>query len=86
MRAQREDAGLRAFVSEETGPDGRFEIWAEREGTFYLGARQSVGTAREKEETLGLFTGSPDHSLVIRFDGREVTGLDVVVTEGGAGE
>ncbi len=71
------------FVSEDTGEDGRYEIWAEREGTYYLGARREIGKAREKGETVGLFEGTPDHSVVIRLDGSEMKGFDVVVEDGG---
>jgi hypothetical protein len=67
------------FVSEESGSDGSFEIWAERAGTFHLGARREIGQARVEGETVGYYTGSPDHSITVGMDGREMRGLDVVV-------
>jgi hypothetical protein len=67
------------FVSEESGSDGSFEIWAERAGTFYLGARREIGQARVEGEAVGYYTGSPDHSIAVGMDGREMSGLDVVV-------
>jgi hypothetical protein len=73
------------FVSDETGPDGAFEIWAERSGTFILGARKVIGQAREEGEIVGYYQGSPDHTVTVRMDGKEMIGVDVVVEEG-AGE
>ena len=67
------------FVSAGSGSDGSFEIWAERAGTFYLGAREEIGQARIEGEAIGYYTGSPDHSITVGMDGREMTGLDVVV-------
>jgi hypothetical protein len=67
------------FVSEESRSDGSFEIWAERAGTFYLGARREIGQARVEGEVVGYYTGSPDHSIAVGMDGREMSGLDVVV-------
>lgn len=72
-------------VAEASGPDGRFELWAEREGTFYLGARRVIGRARTEGEVVGYYEGTADHSIAVRMDGREVTGLEIIVNEGEGG-
>lgn len=69
------------FVSDPSGEEGRYEVWAEREGVFYLGARKEIGRAREEGEVVGYYEGSPDHSVTVVMDGREMEGLDVVVRE-----
>lgn len=79
LHSRPEMLGRPEFISEESGTDGAWEIWAEREGTFYLGARKAVGEARTEGEALGYFEGTPDHSVVVRMDGRGMKGLDVIV-------
>ena len=69
-------------VAEASGPDGRFELWAEREGIFTLGARRQIGQARAEGEIVGYYEGTADHSIVVRMDGREMTGLEIVVDDG----
>jgi hypothetical protein len=69
-------------VSEESGPDGRFELWAEREGAFILGARRVIGRARTEGEVIGYYEGTADHTIAVTMDGREMTGLDIIVDEG----
>ncbi len=71
--------GKPAFVSESSGPDGRYLIWADREGTFYLGARSAIGRARDLSESVGVYAGSPDHAVTIRLGAGELAGLDIVV-------
>ena len=71
--------GKPEFVSDETGEDGSFRIWAERAGTFTLGARQVIGQAREEGEIVGYYRGTPDHTVTVRMDGKEMRNLEVVV-------
>jgi hypothetical protein len=71
--------GKPEFVSRETGPDGAYEIWAERAGTYYLGARALIGLAREKGEVIGFYRGSRDHTIRIEKNGEAMRDLDVVV-------
>ena len=74
--------GKPEFVSEPSGPDGSFLIWADREGIYYLAARAEMGRAREEGEAIGLYTGSPDHAIEIRLGAGTLSALDIVV--GGA--
>ena len=71
--------GKPEFVSDETGDNGLFRIWAERAGTFTLGARKEIGQAREEGESVGYYRGSPDHTVTVRMDGKELQDLVVVV-------
>ena len=75
--------GKPAFVADPSGADGSWELWAGREGTFYLGARREIGRPREIGEAVGTFEGSADHSIDIRLDGREMPGLEVIVRKEG---
>jgi hypothetical protein len=75
--------GKPAFVAEPSGADGAWELWAEREGLFYLGARREIGRARELGEAVGTYAGSAGHSIDVRLDGREMSGLEVIVREEG---
>ena len=79
LHGRPEMLGKADFVSEETAADGAWELWAGREGTFYLGARKEVGRARQEGEAVGLYEAVADHSVAVRMDGREMTGLDVTV-------
>jgi hypothetical protein len=79
LHSRPEMLGKADVVSEPTAADGSWDLWARREGTFYLGARKEVGRARKEGEIIGRYGGTPDHSIEVRLDGREMTGLDVVV-------
>lgn len=70
-------AGVYAFVYDDrvfghqrpyghsgrTGPDGRFSIYLDRPGIFYLGARENFGNSPRPGERLGFYGGTPDHSV-----------------------
>lgn len=71
--------GKPEFVSEPSGADGGFQIWVDREGIYYLGARAEIGRAREVGEALGLYTGSPDHAIEVRLDAGAMPPLEIVV-------
>jgi hypothetical protein len=81
LHSRPEMLGKADFVSEPTAADGSWDLWVGREGTFYLGARKEVGRARSEGEIVGRYGGTPDHSIVVRMDGREMTGLDVIVQD-----
>ena len=74
--------GKPEFVSEPSGPDGTYLIWVDREGVYYLGARAEIGRAREERESIGLYTGAPDHAIEVRLDAGTLPAMDIVV--GGA--
>jgi hypothetical protein len=76
--------GKPEFVSEPSGADGAYLIWVDREGTYYLGARAEIGRAREEREAIGLYTGTPDHGLVVRPGAGDLPARDIVVGAGGA--
>jgi len=74
--------GKPEFVSEPSGPDGAFLIWVDREGVYFLGARAEIGRAREVRESIGLYTGAPDHAIEVRLGAGALPAFDIVV--GGA--
>ncbi|HEY6000421.1 MAG TPA: hypothetical protein VI078_14125 [bacterium] len=74
--------GKPEFVSEPSGPDGRYIIWVDREGFFYLGARAEVGRSREAREVIGLYRGAPDHAVAVHLGAGDLEGRDIVVGEG----
>lgn len=71
--------GKPEFVSEPSGPDGAFLIWVDREGRYYLGARAEIGRAREARESIGLYTGTPDHAIEVRLGAGALPALGIVV-------
>jgi len=74
--------GKPEFVSEPSGPDGAYLIWADREGVYYLGARGEIGRAREEREAIGVYTGSADHAVAVRLGAGDLPALDIVVEAG----
>ena len=76
--------GKPSFVSEASGADGRYEIWAEREGVFFLGARLEIGRARELGEAVGRYGGTTDAAVTVSLEGGELKGFDIIVEETGA--
>jgi hypothetical protein len=77
--------GKPSFVSEDSAADGRYEIWVDREGSFFLGARQRIGRARELGEDVGRYGGSQDGSVTITLGGGSMDGYDIVM-EGDGGD
>jgi len=67
-----------AFVSKPTGPDGRFEVEAPLGGTYYLGARDTIGQPVEPGQLWGRYNGAQDHSVKVET-GKTAEGLEVVV-------
>jgi len=68
------------FLSEVTGPDGRFRLPVPLPGRYYLGARSGYGGSPGPGDLYGRYEGSPDHAIVVR-DGDRLTGIDIVVRE-----
>ena len=62
---------------------GKFLSYVDPDARFITGrvsrGREEIGQARIEGEAIGYYTGSPDHSITVGMDGREMTGLDVVV-------
>lgn len=71
--------GKPEFVSEPSGPDGSYLIWVDREGVYYLGAREEIGRAREEGEVIGLYTDAPDHAIEVRLGADALPAFDIVV-------
>jgi hypothetical protein len=64
--------------SGKTGADGRFSIFLDRGGLFYLGARERFGNSPTPGERFGFYDGTPDHAVLLPPSGK-VEGLTVVV-------
>ena len=75
--------GKPSFVSGKSAADGRYEIWVDREGTFFLGARREIGRARELGEAVGRFGGSEDAAVDITLGDGPMVGYDIVVEDAG---
>ncbi len=68
------------FLSDVTGPDGRYRLPVPAPGTYYLGARVGYGGSPAPGGLYGRYEGSPDHSVTVR-EGSRLTGIDIVVDE-----
>lgn len=68
------------YVSQETGPDGRFVLSFPRGGIYYLAARDELGGTPAPGELYGRYQGSPDHSVRLRT-GRTLEDVQIVVEE-----
>lgn len=66
------------FMSQETGPDGRYVINISEGGEYFVGARNTIGGPAEKGELLGRYAGNEDHSVNIAT-GQKVDGIDITV-------
>ncbi len=72
--------GRPMFLSDVTGPDGRYRISVREPGKYYLGARTGYGGAPAPGGLYGRYEGNPDHSVSIR-EGERLTGMDIDVHE-----
>ena len=68
------------YVSQPTGADGRFVLSFPKGGTYYLGARNTLGGAPGPGDLYGTWDGNPDHELKVA-DGASLTGIEIVVEE-----
>ena len=69
-----------AFLSDVTGPDGRFRLSVPVPGTYYLGARSGYGGAPGPGDLYGRFEGNAAHSVMVR-EGDNLTGIVITVNE-----
>ncbi len=67
-----------AFISRQTGPDGRFTLHLGGGGTWYVGARTGYGEAPAVGEFYGKYRGTTDHSVTVG-EGKTVEGIDLAV-------
>ncbi len=91
-RDGRPQSGVYAFVYDDrvfghqrpygqsgrTGADGKFAVYLDRPGTFYLGARERFGNSPKPGERFGFYDGTPDHAVTVH-PGKTVDGLTIVV-------
>ena len=68
------------FVSAPTGADGAYVLSFPKGGTYYLGARNTLGGAPAPGDLYGTWDGNPDHSLQVK-EGAALTGIDITVEE-----
>ncbi len=68
------------YVSQRTGPDGRFILSFPQGGVYYLAARDQLGGTPAPGEIYGRYQGSPDHSVRIRT-GKSLENIEIVVEE-----
>jgi len=68
------------FLSDMTGPDGRFRLPVPLPGTYYLGARSGYGGAPGPGDLYGRFEGNAAHSVSFR-EGDHLDGIVITVNE-----
>ena len=73
-------SGRPAIVSKPTSPDGVFAMDLPIEGTYYLGARSTIGGPLGPGQSWGKYGGSPDHSITIEAGGA-IKGLVIEVAK-----
>jgi len=66
------------FVSQPSAADGSYALSFPAGGTYYLGARDTLGGAPGPGELFGTYDASPDHSLQIGTN-EVLEGIDIVV-------
>jgi hypothetical protein len=69
-----------AYLSEETGADGRFRLPVPVPGTFFLGARSGYGGAPGRGDVYGRFEGNAEHSVTVGR-GDHLEGVVITVHE-----
>jgi len=68
------------YVSERTGPDGRYVVFLPRGGTYYLAARDRFGGPPRIGDLYGRYDeGSINPAGVVVKDGERRDGIDIVV-------
>lgn len=68
------------FISDVTGPDGRYRLPVPVAGRYHLGARSGYGGAPAAGDLYGRYEGNPDHSVAVG-EGDRLVGFDIVVDE-----
>lgn len=70
------------FVSEKTGPDGRYLIYLPEGGTYYLAARDNFGGPPKIGDLYGRYDkGTIEPSAVVVPEGEVLQGIDITVTK-----
>jgi len=70
------------FVSEKTGPDGRYLIYLPAGGTYYLAARDKFGGPPKLGDLYGRYDqGTIEPSAVVVREGDILKGVDITVTK-----
>lgn len=70
------------FVSEKTGPDGRFMVYLPAGGTYYLAARNKFGGPPKLGDLYGRFDkGTIEPSAVVVEEGQLLESVDITVTK-----
>jgi len=70
------------FVSEKTGPDGRFNIFLPAGGTYYLAARDKFGGPPKLGDLYGRYDkGTIEPSAVVVEEGQLLKDVDITVTK-----
>ncbi len=70
------------FVSEKTGPDGRFLIYLPAGGTYYLAARDKFGGPPKLGDLYGRYDkGTIEPSAVVVMEGQLLKQVDITVTK-----
>lgn len=68
------------YVSERTGPDGRYQVFLPKGGTYYLAARDRFGGPPRIGDLYGRYDeGSINPAGVVVEDGEKKQGIDIVV-------
>ncbi len=68
------------YVSERTGPDGRYSVPVARGGTYYVAARDRFGGPPQVGDLYGRYDeGTVDPSGVVVRQGEATTGVDITV-------
>ncbi|GBE15335.1 nickel uptake substrate-specific transmembrane region [bacterium BMS3Abin14] len=80
LYSDRKMVGKPAAISAPTGPDGLFEIAAQRPGLYYLGVRSRFGGPVEPGELMGAYDASGIKPVELGA-GRQVKSYDIVVRE-----
>lgn len=70
------------YVSEKTGPDGRFLLSLPEGGTYYLAARDKFGGPPKLGDLYGRYDqGTIEPSAVVVKEGEVLSGVDITVTK-----
>lgn len=70
------------FVSEKTGPDGRYLLYLPEGGTYYLAARDKFGGPPKLGDLYGRYDqGTIEPSAVVVPEGEILQGIDISVTK-----
>jgi len=72
--------GKPRLISERTGADGAYRLFVDRPGTYYMGARNTLGGPMEPGDLVGVYGGSKDNSVSVTKGG-SITKADIALKE-----